>query len=65
MCCCVATHFVCCCVAEDFMKKFDDMAARIRNVVLPDPATSNIHSDSDSDSGKTSLLAFSVAMRNS
>ena len=47
------------------MKKFDDMAARIRNVVLPDPTTSNIHSDSDSDSGKTSLLAFFVAMRNS
>ncbi|KAK7105271.1 amyloid-beta precursor-like protein [Littorina saxatilis] len=35
---------------EDFMKKFDDLATRIRNVVLPDPSTSNIQTDSDSDS---------------
>ncbi|KAL8624552.1 hypothetical protein ACOMHN_005853 [Nucella lapillus] len=32
---------------EEFMKKFDDLASRIRNVVLPDPSTSNIHSDSE------------------
>lgn len=38
---------------EDFMKKFDDMAARIRNVVLPDPTTSNIKSDTDSDSDES------------
>ena len=46
------------------MKKFDDMAARIRNVVLPDPTTSNIKSDTDSDSGKASLLASLWVVRN-
>lgn len=32
---------------EEFMKKFDDLATRIRNVVLPEPTTSNIHTDAD------------------
>nr|KAG5689156.1 hypothetical protein BaRGS_007927 [Batillaria attramentaria] len=33
---------------EDFMKTYDDLATRIRNVVLPEPTTSNIQTDSDS-----------------
>ncbi|XP_076457845.1 amyloid-beta precursor-like protein isoform X2 [Babylonia areolata] len=34
---------------DQFMKKFEDVAARIRSVVLPEPSTSNIHSDSEDD----------------
>lgn len=35
---------------EEFMKRFDDMAARIRNVVLPEPSTANIQTDTETES---------------
>lgn len=34
------------------MKKFEDTASRIRNIVLPDPATASVQTDSTSDSGQ-------------